>query len=43
MFVGAGAAFVGAALTAWQLLVVARRWWSASQPAEQEQQADQQA
>lgn len=35
MFVGAGAAFVGAALTAWQLLIVARRWLSASQPVEQ--------
>ena len=39
MFVGAGAAFVGAALTAWQLLAVARRWLSASQPVERERQA----
>lgn len=36
MFVGAGAAFLAAALTASQLLVVARRWLWASRPAELE-------
>ena len=34
MFVGAGAAFLAAALTAWQVLVVARRWLWASRPVE---------
>ena len=32
LFVGAGAAFLAAALTAWQVLVVARRWLWASPP-----------
>jgi len=36
MFVGAGAAFLAAALTAWQLLVIGRRWLWASQPVELE-------
>lgn len=43
MFVGAGAAFVGAALTAWQLLTLARRWWLASRPLQQELKAGEQA
>jgi hypothetical protein len=42
MFVGAGAAFVGAALTAWQLLALAPRWLSASQPVERDGRAGQQ-
>jgi len=34
MFVGAGAAFVGAALTGSQLVVILRRWLAASRPVE---------
>jgi hypothetical protein len=34
LFVGAGAAFVGAALTSSQLLVILRRWLAASRPVE---------
>ena len=43
MFVGAAAAFVAAALTAWQLLALARRWRLASQPVPSEPPAGEQA
>ncbi len=32
MFLGAGAAFLAAAMTAWQVLVIFRRWLAASKP-----------
>jgi len=43
MFLGAVAAFVAAALTAWQLLALARRWRLASQPVPSERPAGEQA